>query len=62
MPAVETVDSTLLVIQYTPRPEGTLREKYAISKGRYRRICWVLWMVGSSEGGVRICREIAWAR
>ncbi len=35
--AVAAVDSTLLVIQYTPRPAGTLSEKYASSSGRYFR-------------------------
>ena len=38
IPAVLTVERILLVIQYTPSPDGTLSEKYARSSGRYFNI------------------------
>lgn len=35
IPAVVVVEMILFVIQYTPKPAGTLNEKYASNRGRY---------------------------
>merc|ERR1719152_801766 len=54
MRTVVRVVTRLLVIQYRPRPEGTLRENQPIMSGRNLRIACVCCCAGSSLFGVRI--------